>query len=69
MFQVRILSGKKSAHFAIASTPFGVGLAADPMTTRRGGKQLPMEDVNLAEWPLRGFQEVRILKQATDITA
>ncbi|BBN16827.1 protein MpPP2C_KAPP [Marchantia polymorpha subsp. ruderalis] len=54
---VRILSGKKSAHFAIASTPFGVGLAADPMTTRRGGKQLPMEDVNLAEWPLRGFQE------------
>ncbi|KAL2613115.1 hypothetical protein R1flu_024807 [Riccia fluitans] len=57
---VRILSGKKSAHFAIASTPFGVGLAADPMTIRRGGKQLPMEDVSLAEWPLRGFQEFGI---------
>ncbi|CAM6098917.1 unnamed protein product [Calypogeia fissa] len=57
---VRVLSGKKSSHFAISSTPFGVGLAADPMTIRRGGKQLPMEDVSLCEWPLRGFQECGI---------
>ncbi|KAL3679991.1 hypothetical protein R1sor_022947 [Riccia sorocarpa] len=57
---VRILSGRKTGQFAVASTPFGVGLAADPMTIRRGGKQLPMEDVTLAEWPLRGFQEFGI---------
>lgn len=56
--QVKVLSGKKGSHLAISSTPFGVGLAADAMTIRRGGKQLPMEDVSLCEWPLRGFQEV-----------
>lgn len=32
-------------------------MAADPMTARKGGKPLPMEDVSLCEWPLRGLTE------------
>ncbi|KAA8548604.1 hypothetical protein F0562_000288 [Nyssa sinensis] len=33
-------------------TPFGVGVASDPMAVRRGGKKLPMEDVCYYQWPL-----------------
>jgi protein phosphatase len=28
------------------------------MALRRGGRRLPMEDVCIYEWPLRGLQEV-----------
>ncbi|EXB55001.1 Protein phosphatase 2C 70 [Morus notabilis] len=37
--------------------PFGVGLAADPMAFRRGGKKLPMEDVCYYQWPLPGVDQ------------
>ena len=40
------------------SCPFDVGIATDPMALRRGGRRLPMEDVCICEWPLRGLQEV-----------
>lgn len=43
---------------SIASAPFEVGVASDAMYQRRGGRPLPMEDVSLCEWPLRGLQEV-----------
>lgn len=41
------------------AAPFGVAVASDPMTTRRGGggKPLPMEDVSFCEWPLHGVHE------------
>jgi protein phosphatase len=51
---VRILA----SHLSIVSAPFEVGVASDPMSHRRGGRPLPMEDVCLAEWPLRGAHEV-----------
>lgn len=38
--------------------PFGVGVASDPMATRRGGKILPMEDVSFYHWPLPGTEQV-----------
>ncbi|CAH9085828.1 unnamed protein product [Cuscuta epithymum] len=37
--------------------PFGVGLASDPMTLRRGAKKLPMEDVSFYQWPLPGTDQ------------
>lgn len=39
------------------SIPFGIGFTSDPMTMRRGGRKLPMEDVCLCEWPLRGIPQ------------
>ncbi|XP_054786691.1 protein phosphatase 2C 70-like [Prosopis cineraria] len=38
--------------------PFGVGMASDPMSLRRGGKKLPMEDVCYYQWPLPGLDQV-----------
>ncbi|KAH9605602.1 hypothetical protein KSS87_018737 [Heliosperma pusillum] len=37
--------------------PFGVGIASDPMSVRRGGKKLPMEDVSFHQWPLPGADQ------------
>ncbi|XP_022762031.1 protein phosphatase 2C 70 isoform X2 [Durio zibethinus] len=37
--------------------PFGVGIASDPMSLRRGGKKLPMEDVCYYQWPLPGIDK------------
>ncbi|XP_024356719.1 protein phosphatase 2C 70 isoform X2 [Physcomitrium patens] len=51
---VRILA----SHLPTASAPFEVGVASDPMSHRRGGRPLPMEDVCLCEWPLRAPHEV-----------
>ncbi|KAI4368321.1 hypothetical protein MLD38_016894 [Melastoma candidum] len=39
------------------SVPFGVGLASDPMSMRRGGKKLPMEDVSYYQWPIPGHEQ------------
>ncbi|KDP40139.1 hypothetical protein JCGZ_02137 [Jatropha curcas] len=38
-------------------TPFGVGVASDPMALRRGGKKLAMEDVCYYQWPLPGIDQ------------
>lgn len=38
--------------------PFGVGMASDPMSMRRGGKKLSMEDVCYYQWPLPGLDQV-----------
>ncbi|XP_028773950.1 protein phosphatase 2C 70 isoform X2 [Neltuma alba] len=38
--------------------PFGVGMASDPMSRRRGGKKLAMEDVCYYQWPLLGLDKV-----------
>ncbi|AES93634.1 kinase-associated protein phosphatase [Medicago truncatula] len=40
--------------------PFGVGMASDPMSLRRGGKKLPMEDVCYYQWPLPGLDKFGI---------
>lgn len=37
--------------------PFGVGIASDPMSLRRGAKKLPMEDVCYYYWPLPGTEQ------------
>lgn len=37
--------------------PFGVGMACDPMSLRRGAKKLPMEDVYYYQWPLPGLDQ------------
>ncbi|XVE81558.1 hypothetical protein DITRI_Ditri15bG0074500 [Diplodiscus trichospermus] len=37
--------------------PFGVGMTSDPMSLRRGGKKLPMEDVCYYLWPLPGIDQ------------
>ncbi|KAL7584790.1 hypothetical protein Lser_V15G44712 [Lactuca serriola] len=37
--------------------PFGVGVVSDPMSVRRGGKKLPMEDVCYYQWPLPGAHQ------------
>ncbi|XP_039007641.1 protein phosphatase 2C 70-like isoform X1 [Hibiscus syriacus] len=37
--------------------PFGVGMISDPMSLRRGGKKLPMEDVCFYQWPLPGIEQ------------
>jgi uncharacterized protein (DUF2252 family) len=39
-------------------TPFGIGIASDPMAFRRGGKKLAMEDVCYYQWPLPGIPQV-----------
>ncbi|KAI5580145.1 hypothetical protein BDE02_08G136000 [Populus trichocarpa] len=38
-------------------TPFGIGIASDPMAFRRGGKKLAMEDVCYYQWPLPGIPQ------------
>ncbi|ONK78018.1 uncharacterized protein A4U43_C02F13340 [Asparagus officinalis] len=38
-------------------TPFGVGVASDPMAMRRGGKQLPMEDMCYYQCPLPDVEQ------------
>lgn len=50
--QVHITSGSES------QIPFGVGVATDPMSLRRGGKKLPMEDVCYCQWPIPGVDQV-----------
>ncbi|XP_021861674.2 protein phosphatase 2C 70 isoform X1 [Spinacia oleracea] len=42
---------------AQSEVPVGVGIASDPMSTRRGGKRLPMEDVCYYQWPLPGAEQ------------
>ncbi|XWS54014.1 hypothetical protein CRYUN_Cryun10bG0051500 [Craigia yunnanensis] len=37
--------------------PFGVGMTSDPMSLRRGGKKLPMEDVCYYQWPIPGIDQ------------
>ncbi|XP_024967198.1 protein phosphatase 2C 70 [Cynara cardunculus var. scolymus] len=37
--------------------PFGVGVVSDPMSVRKGGKKLPMEDVCYYHWPLPGVDQ------------
>ncbi|KAE8686724.1 Protein phosphatase 2C 70 [Hibiscus syriacus] len=37
--------------------PFGVGMISDPMSLRRGGRKLPMEDVCYYQWPLHGIDQ------------
>ncbi|KAE8690507.1 Protein phosphatase 2C 70 [Hibiscus syriacus] len=37
--------------------PFGVGMVSDPMSLRRGGKKLPMEDVCFYQWSLPGIDQ------------
>lgn len=51
-FQVQVTS-QSECH-----VPFGVGLASDPMSLRRGAKKLPMEDVSFYQWPLPGTDQV-----------
>ncbi|MCO5602578.1 hypothetical protein L7F22_056712 [Adiantum nelumboides] len=50
------VNGSRS-HSAMSVCPIEIGVAADSMALRRGGKRLPMEDVYLYEWPLGGLQE------------
>lgn len=40
--------------------PLGVGVASDPMAMRRGGKQLPMEDMCYYQCPLPGVDQVSL---------
>ncbi|KAF9677569.1 hypothetical protein SADUNF_Sadunf08G0121400 [Salix dunnii] len=40
-----------------SKTPFGMGMASDPMAFRRGGKKLAMEDVCFYQWPLPGIPQ------------
>ncbi|KAJ6318578.1 hypothetical protein OIU76_014018 [Salix suchowensis] len=40
-----------------SQTPFGMGMASDPMAFRRGGKKLAMEDVCYYQWPLPGIPQ------------
>ncbi|XP_030465915.1 protein phosphatase 2C 70 isoform X2 [Syzygium oleosum] len=42
---------------AESRVPFGVGMASDPMSLRRGAKKLPMEDVCYYQWPLPGLDQ------------
>ncbi|KAB2064989.1 hypothetical protein ES319_A09G059300v1 [Gossypium barbadense] len=49
--QVHILSQNE------CMVPFGVGMISDPMSLRRGGKKLPMEDVCYYQWPLPGIDQ------------
>ncbi|KAK9070752.1 hypothetical protein SSX86_011154 [Deinandra increscens subsp. villosa] len=37
--------------------PFGIGVVSDPMSARKGGKKLPMEDVCYYHWPLSGADQ------------
>ncbi|KAI3986037.1 hypothetical protein MKX01_039119 [Papaver californicum] len=47
----------KISSYGKQETPFGVGMASDPMALRRGGKKLPMEDVCYYQWPLPGIKQ------------
>ncbi|XP_078442496.1 kinase associated protein phosphatase [Wolffia australiana] len=38
-------------------SPVRVGIASDPMSLRRGGKHLPMEDALYSQWPLPGIDK------------
>ncbi|KAL9232832.1 hypothetical protein vseg_007896 [Gypsophila vaccaria] len=40
-----------------SETPVWVGIAVDPMSVRRGGKKLPMEDICYYQWPLPGADQ------------
>ncbi|XP_043811083.1 protein phosphatase 2C 70 isoform X3 [Manihot esculenta] len=56
------LGTTSSVHVQITSTaenemPFGVGMTSDPMSMRRGGKKLAMEDVCYYQWPLPGIEQ------------
>ncbi|PPD79164.1 hypothetical protein GOBAR_DD23912 [Gossypium barbadense] len=51
ILEVRILSQNE------CMVPFGVGMISDPMSLRRGGKKLPMEDVCYYQWPLPGIDQ------------
>ncbi|XP_061986840.1 protein phosphatase 2C 70-like isoform X3 [Populus nigra] len=42
-----------------SQTPFGIGIASDPMAFRRGGKKLAMEDVCYYQWPLPGIPQLQ----------
>ena len=42
----------------LMEVPLGVGIASDPMSTRRGGKRLPMEDFCYYNWPISGIEQV-----------
>ena len=53
--QVQITSETES------QIPFGVGIASDPMSLRRGAKKLPMEDVCYYYWPLPGTEQVYLV--------
>ncbi|CAM8975056.1 unnamed protein product [Rhodiola kirilowii] len=37
--------------------PFTVGMVSDPMSVRRGGRKLPMEDVSYYQWPLHDVDQ------------
>nr|GEW91933.1 protein phosphatase 2C 70 [Tanacetum cinerariifolium]GEW92316.1 protein phosphatase 2C 70 [Tanacetum cinerariifolium] len=41
----------------LSKVPSGVGVVSDPMSVRRGGKKLPMEDVCYYHWPLPGADQ------------
>ncbi|CAD5187729.1 unnamed protein product [Musa acuminata subsp. malaccensis] len=40
--------------------PCGVGMVCDPMSARRGGKVLPMEDISFCQCPLPGVEQFGI---------
>ncbi|CAO2832083.1 unnamed protein product [Amaranthus hypochondriacus] len=41
----------------LMEVPLGVGIASDPMSTRRGGKRLPMEDFCYYNWPIPRIEQ------------
>ncbi|CAI5949745.1 unnamed protein product [Closterium sp. NIES-65] len=57
---VRLLADTSKVEHPCPDAPCEIAIAADPMRARKGGKQLPMEDVPLCEWPLRGLQDMGI---------
>ncbi|GJP42227.1 hypothetical protein CLOM_g1818 [Closterium sp. NIES-68] len=57
---VRLLADTSKVERPCPDAPFDIAIAADPMRARKGGKPLPMEDVPLCEWPLRGLQDIGI---------
>ncbi|KAJ9556972.1 hypothetical protein OSB04_011586, partial [Centaurea solstitialis] len=52
-------TSKISVHITsqFQKVPFGVGVVSDPMSVRKGGKKLPMEDVCYYYWPLPGVDQ------------
>ncbi|CAI5464513.1 unnamed protein product [Closterium sp. Yama58-4] len=57
---VRLLADTSKVEHPCPDAPCDIAIAADPMRARKGGKPLPMEDVPLCEWPLRGLQDMGI---------
>ncbi|CAI5464333.1 unnamed protein product [Closterium sp. Yama58-4] len=57
---VRLLADTSKVERPCPDAPCDIAIAADPMRARKGGKPLPMEDVPLCEWPLRGLQDMGI---------